>query len=81
MNILDKLFAFLDKHSVVATVVLAFICNLTWVAVLHMLELASVEPPSLERAAVIAAVLTPIAGLMAGAITFYNKRKDANGKS
>jgi hypothetical protein len=80
MDKLDRLLTLLDKHAVVATFVLIFICYITGMSVSAMLDMAQVEPSSLERAAVIAAVLTPISGLMAGAITFYNKRKEAEDK-
>jgi len=77
---LDKLFTFLDKHAVVATCVLVFVCYITGTAFSEMITLAQVEPSTLERAAVIAAILTPASGLMAGAITFYNKRKETEDK-
>lgn len=75
---MDKLFLFLDRHSVVASLVLIFICCLTGYSFSEMIAFAQVEPPSVDRASVIAAVLTPVSGLMASAITFYNKRKEWN---
>ena len=73
---MDNLFTFLDKHAVVATIVLMFVSALTATAFSEMLAFSQVEPPSIDRAAVIAAILTPVSGLMAGAISFYNKRKE-----
>lgn len=72
---LDKIFDFIDRHAVVATTVLYVCLYITIVAISAMIEYANVGQASIEKAGVIAAILTPVTGLLGAAIKFYNDRK------
>jgi hypothetical protein len=66
----------MDDHSVIATVILFLVMGITLGITIDMVNYAVTNPPSMEKAAIIAAVLTPISGLQAAVISFYNKRKE-----
>lgn len=72
---MDKLFSFIDRHAIVATTVLYVILYLTVKVFFIVVEYGIEGEASVDKAGVIAAILTPISGLMAGAVKFYNDRK------
>ena len=70
----------MDEHSVVATIILFSVIGFTLDMTAEVVKYGIGEPASLEKAAVIAAILTPISGLQAAVISFYNKRKERKGE-
>ena len=77
---LNKIMHFLDRHAVVATTILYSILYYTLGVITTVVEYGTTEPASLEKAAIIAAILTPISGLQAVVIKFYNERKKSEDK-
>ncbi|MCP4442856.1 MAG: hypothetical protein GY810_28455 [Aureispira sp.] len=74
---LDKFLAFVDRNHLVATSILYSILFFTLEIIADVVSYGLTEPASMQKAAIIAAILTPISGLQAAVISFYNKRKDA----
>ena len=71
---------FIDKHSIVATTILYTILYFTLFVMEQVVSYGITGEASLEKAAIIAAILTPISGLQAAVISFYNKRKENKGE-
>jgi len=71
---------FIDRHAIVATSILLTILYFTLYVIEQMVTYGTEGIPSLEKAAIIAAILTPISGLQAAVISFYSKRKDSEKK-
>ncbi len=67
---------FIDKHAIVATLVLIGVLSFTLGITSEVVSYGIEEPASMDKAAIIAAILTPISGLQAAVIAFYNRRKD-----
>ena len=72
---LEKIFRFIDRHAIVATTVLYSILYLTYGAFSAMIDYAIMGEASIEKAGIIAAILTPVTGLLGAAVKFYNDRK------
>ena len=70
----------MDKHSVVATIILFSVLGFTLDMTAEVVWYGIENPPSMEKAAIIAAILTPLSGLQAAVISFYNKRKEKGEK-
>lgn len=75
-EIMERFASYIDRHSIVATTILYSILFYTLGVITDVVEYGVTEPATLEKAAVIAAILTPISGLQAAVIAFYNKRKE-----
>lgn len=71
----EKFFDFIDRHAVVATTILYAILYLTYTAFSAMIDYAITGDASIEKAGIIAAILTPVTGLLGAAVKFYNDRK------
>jgi len=78
MNLLDRFWNWIDSRAVVRRTVLAFTLYMTWYGVHKAWEYAAVSTlDGLGTAAVIAAVLAPIAALQGFAFANYTSgRKD-----
>ena len=71
---------FIDRHAIVATSILYSILFYTLGVITTVVQYGTTEPASLEKAAIIAAILTPISGLQAAVIMFYKDRKKSEDK-
>ena len=72
---LDKLMLFLDRHAIVATSILYIMIFFTLGIITTVVDYGVTNPASLEKAAIIAAILTPVTAMQTAVIAFYNNRK------
>ena len=77
MNLVNKIAESTDKLKITRRFGFYFTLWITWVSVDYSFELVTLvlqtKDPSLELAAIIAAILVPVTGLQGAVLKFYSK--------